>query len=118
MPLRRLPHINKRMVIAALKDKEYYDTITAELLKARQDFSDKLNAIEGILVYESDANFVYIKLVGYDVEKIKAIADRHGYLIRIFTGNNEKHLRITMGPKAMMDDLTQIMLEAFEAAKI
>ena len=118
MPLHRLPHINKRMAIAALKDKEYYNTITAELLKARQDFSDTLNAIDGILVYESDANFVYIKLVGYDVEKIKAIADQHGYLIRIFTGNNEKHLRITMGPKAMMDDLTKVMLEAIEAAKI
>ena len=118
MPLHRLPHISKRMAIAALKDKEYYDAITEELLKARQDFSDTLNAIDGVLVYESDANFVYIKLVGYDVEKIKAIADENGYLIRIFTGNAEKHLRITMGPKAMMDDLTKVMLKAIEAAKI
>lgn len=118
MPLHRLPHINKRMAIAALKDKEYYDRITAELLKARQDFSDTLNAIDGILVYESDANFVYIKLVGYDVEKIKEIAAEHGYLIRIFTGNSEKHLRITMGPKAMMDDLTKVMLEAIAEAKL
>ena len=118
MPLHRLPHISKRMAIAALKDKEYYDTITAELLKARQDFSDTLNAIDGILVYESDANFVYIKLVGYDVEKIKAIAAEHGYLIRIFTGNDEKHLRITMGPKALMDDLTKVMLEAIAVSKV
>lgn len=118
MPLHRLPHISKRMAIAALKDKEYYNAITAELLKARQDFSDCLNKIDGILVYESDANFVYIRLVGYDVEKIKANAAEHGYLIRIFTGNNEKHLRITMGPKTMMDDLTNVMLKAIREAKL
>lgn len=118
MPLHRLPHISKRMAIAALKDKEYYNAITAELLEARQNFSDALNAIDGILVYESDANFVYIKLVGYDVEKIKAIAAEHGYLIRIFSGNDEKHLRITIGPKALMDDLTKVMLNAIAASAI
>lgn len=118
MPLHRLPRISKRMAIAALKDKAYYDAITEELLKARQDFSDRLNAEEGVLVYESDANFVYIKLVGYDAEKIKSVAEDHGYLIRIFNGNNEKHLRITMGPKAMMDDLLKVMLEAIAVSKI
>lgn len=118
MPLHRLPHISKRMAIAALKDKAYYSRITAELLQARQEFSDRLNAINGIKVYESDANFVYIRLVGYDVEKIKAIAAEHGYLIRIFTGNDEKHLRITIGPKAVMDDLTGVMLKAIEASAI
>lgn len=118
MPLHRLPHISKRMAIAALKDREYYDVITAELLQARQDFSDTLNAIDGILVYESDANFVYIKLIGYDVEKIKAIAAEHGYLIRIFTGNDEKHLRITIGPKTLMDDLTNVMLDAIRCSRL
>lgn len=118
LPLHRLPHISKRMAIAALNDTEYYDRVTAELLATRENFSAQLNALPGILAYESDANFVYIKLVGYDVERIKAVVEKEGYLIRIFTGNEEKHLRITIGTKALMDKFTPLLVKTIQESKI
>ena len=118
LPLHRLPHISKRMAIAALNDTEYYDRVTAELLATREDFSAQLNALPGILAYESDANFVYIKLVSYDVERIKAVVEKEGYLIRIFTGNEEKHLRITIGTKALMDKFTPLLVKTIQESKI
>lgn len=118
MPLHRLSHIVKRMAIAALNDKEYYDTITAKLVNSREKFSKKLNEVPGVTVYESDANFVYIKLVGYDADKIKQKAEENGFLIRVFTGNNEKHLRITIGTEEMMDTLGDLMIRLLQESKI
>ena len=118
MPLHRLPHISKRMAVAALKDKEYYSQITKELIETREKFSVRLNEIDQIKVYESDANFVYVRLTGYDVEKIQKIVNDAGYLIRIFKSDNEKHLRITIGTKKMMEDFTLILINAINASKI
>lgn len=118
MPLHRLPHIVKRMAIAALEDDEYYDAIKAKILRARQNFSNALNAIEGVQVLESDTNFIYIRLKGYDVEAIQRVANENGYLIRIFVGNAEKHLRITIGTEEMMEELANILVPAIQAAKL
>ena len=118
MPLHRLPHIVKRMAIAALEDDAYYDDVAAKIIRARQAFSDALNQIEGVHVHKSDTNFVYIRLVGYDAEKIRRIANEHGFLIRIFMGNEEKHLRITIGTEEMMAELADILRDAFAAARL
>lgn len=118
LPLHRLPHIGKRMAIAALRDQSYYDRITAELIETREEFSSRLNALPGIRAYASDANFVYIRLVGYDVERIKAIVEENGYLIRIFTGNEEKHLRITIGTKALMERFTPLLIQTIRDSAI
>ena len=67
---------------------------------------------------ESDTNFVYIRLVGYDVDRVQRVVNEHGYLIRIFVGNAEKHLRVTIGTEEMMDELTEILLPAIQAAKL
>lgn len=118
MPLHRLPHIVKRMAIAALEDDEYYDSVKEKNLRARQKFSDALNQIDGVQVHESDTNFVYIRLIGYDVEQIQRVANEHGFLIRIFVGNAEKHLRVTIGTEEMMEELTRILVPAIKAAKL
>ena len=118
MPLHRLPHIVKRMAIAALEDDAYYDDIRAKIIRARENFSAVLNGIEGVQVLKSDTNFIYIRLVGYDAEKIRRIAAENGYLIRIFMGNQEKHLRITIGTEEIMEKLAQIMVDAFAASKL
>ena len=106
------------MAIAALEDQTYYDDIRAKIIRSRNIFRDTLNRIDGITVFESSANFVYIRAVGYNVENIRRIADDHGYMIRIFNSNNEKHLRITIGTEEMMAELTQILLDAIPASKL
>lgn len=118
LPLHRLPHIGKRMAVAALQDDEYYNDVTARLIASREQFRKALNAFPGVFVYPSDANFVYIRLRGYDAVRIREEAAKRGYLIRVFDGNEEKHLRITIGTEDLMRELTAALAELIPAAKI
>ena len=117
LPLHRLPHIGKRMAVAALRDTDYYDAVTAKLISSRERFRADLNTLPGVYAYPSDANFVYIRLRGYDAQRIKDEAARRGYLIRVFDGNAEKHLRITIGTEELMRDLTAALLQIIPAAR-
>lgn len=116
LPLHRLPHVCKRMAVAALNDDGYYDRVTAELIGSRERFREALNALPGVYVYPSDANFVYIRLKGYDAVKIREEAAKNGYLIRVFDGSPEKHLRVTIGTKDVMEGLTELLLKLIPEA--
>ncbi|MBQ1552860.1 MAG: histidinol-phosphate aminotransferase family protein [Clostridia bacterium] len=116
LPLHRLPHVCKRMAIAALRDDEYYGRVTAELIASRERFRRILNDVPGIYVYPSEANFVYIRLRGYDAVKIREEAAKNGYLIRVFDGSPEKHLRVTIGTKDVMEGLTELLLKLIPEA--
>lgn len=118
MPLHCVSRFSKRMAIAAFMDKEYYATITKELNEAKREFIDTLNQIEGVKAFESDSNFVYIRVAGYDAEKIKQTCQDKGFLFRIFVNNNEKHLRITMASKAIVHDLLDVLVPAIKDSKI
>lgn len=106
------------MAIAALNDSAYYEDIRARIICNREKLRERLNQIEGITAFESDANFIYIRTVGYDAEKICSIVKERGYLIRVFNGNNEKHLRITIGTEEMMEELTEFLLDAISNSRI
>ena len=117
LPLHRLPHVCKRMAVAALRDDAYYNDIAARLVASRERFRASLNALPGVFVYPSDANFVYIRLRGYDAVRIKDEAAKRGYLIRVFDGNEEKHLRITIGTEDLMRELTRALNEIIPASQ-
>ena len=117
LPLHRLPHVCKRMAVAALRDDGYYDGIAAKIAASRERFREALNALPDVYVYPSDANFVYIRLTGYDALRIKDEAQKRGYLIRVFDGNAQKHLRITVGTEELMRELTAALLEIIPAAR-
>jgi histidinol-phosphate aminotransferase len=118
MPLHRLPHINKRMAIAALKDDGYYDAITAKLIASREKLITDLNKLPGVTAFKSDSNFIYVRTKGYDPEKIKQICADNGYLVRIFTNGVEKHLRMTIATEDVMESFTKMLLKAFDEAKL
>ena len=104
LPLHRLPHISKRLAIAALNDEQYYNEITREAIDTREWFWRELSKIDGVHPFKSDANFLYVGLSGYDVEGIKKYMEDNGYLIRIFDSHGKQHLRITIAPREIMDD--------------
>ena len=118
LPLHRLPHVCKRMAVAALRDDAYYEGVAAKIVASRERFREALNALPDVYVYPSDANFVYIRLNGYDVLRIKDEAQKRGYLIRVFDGNAQKHLRITIGTEGLMRELTEALLRIIPAAKL
>lgn len=118
LPLHRLPHIVKRMAVAALGDDDYYNEIGAKIVASREELRRELNAIPDVYVYPSDANFVYIRLRGYDAVRIREEAAKRGYLIRVFDGNAEKHLRITIGTEELMRELTEELKKIIPASRV
>lgn len=104
LPLHKLPHIARRMAVAAIEDKAYYEEITNEIVHTREWFIRELNMIDGVKAFQSDSNFVYLSINICDVEKLKEYMKENGFLIRVFDDGTKKHLRITIAQKEIMED--------------
>ena len=103
LPLFRACGISRRIAIAAIKDKDYYQAMKAKSNSVREWFSDELNKIPGVRAYKSESNFVFIKLDNADADKVRAYMEENGLLIRLFTDKDALRLRITIGPKDIME---------------
>lgn len=103
LPLFRACGISRRIAIAAVKDREYYQKMKEESNAVRAWFSDELNKIPGVKAYKSESNFVFIKLDNADADKVRAYMEENGLLIRLFTDKDALRLRITIGPKDIME---------------
>ena len=103
LPLFRACGISRRIAIAAVKDREYYQKMKEESNTVRAWFSDELNKIPGVKAYKSESNFVFIKLDNADADRVRAYMEENGLLIRLFTDKDALRLRITIGPKDIME---------------
>ncbi len=103
LPLFRACGISRRIAIAAVKDREYYQKMKEKSNAVRTWFSDELNKIPGVKAYKSESNFVFIKLDNADADKVRAYMEENGLLIRLFTDKDALRLRITIGPKDIME---------------
>lgn len=103
LPLFRACGISRKIAVAALKDSEYYKKIKAETNHIREWFISELNGMENVRAYRSDANFVFVKLIGADAEKVRIFMEENDILIRLFTDRDVLCLRITVGPKDIME---------------
>ena len=103
LPLFRASGICRRIAKAALEDHEYYDKMRAETKEVREWFIDEPNTIHGVTAYKTGSNFVFIKLDNADPDKVRAYMEENGILIRLFTDKDALRLRITIGPKDLMD---------------
>lgn len=103
LPLFRACGISRRIAIEAIKDKEYYKKMKDEAVGVREWFYNKLNEIDGVKAYKSDSNFIFIKLENANADKVRAYMEENGLLIRLFTDKDALRLRITIGPKDIME---------------
>lgn len=103
LPLFRACGISRRIAIAAVKDREYYQKMKEESNAVRAWFSDELNKIPGVKAYKSESNFVFIKLDNADADKVRAYMEENGLLIRLFADKDALRLRITIGPRDIME---------------
>lgn len=103
LPLFRASGICRRIAKAALEDHAYYDQMRAETKEVREWFIDELNTIDGVKAYKTGSNFVFIKLDNADPDKVRAYMEENGILIRLFTDKDALRLRITIGPKDLME---------------
>lgn len=103
LPLFRACGISRKIAVAAIKDKEYYRKMKAETNAVREWFSSELNKISGVKAYKSESNFVFIKLENADANRVRAYMEENGLLIRLFNDKDVLRLRITIGPKDIME---------------
>ena len=112
LPLFRSSIISRNMAIAALKDKTYYDNLKKETIEVREWFFSKLKEIDGVLPYKSYSNFIFLHMDGYDVQKMKDWMDKNGILVRLFVDNSRLAMRITIGPRDIMEKALALFGEA------
>ena len=98
----RLPYnINVLTQLTALFALEHYDMLVGQaedIKKQRTYLASELNAINGIKVYESQANFILVK-TGQDARAIFEKLKQQGILIKCLSGSHpllENCLRITV----------------------
>ena len=74
-----------------------------ETIAVRNWFIHQLNVIDGVKAFESTSNFVFIRLEHADADKVRAFMEENNILIRLFTDGDALRLRITVGPKDIME---------------
>lgn len=112
LPLYQLPLATRRVAAAAVNDVDYYSRIGQELNEVKAEFVQKVNMMEGVHAYESASNFVFLDTSGYDLEAVRQFVYEKGFLIRSFTAGGEEHLRITMGPRDIIEPFFEVFKEA------
>lgn len=103
LPLFRASGISRKIAIAALEDKAYYDEMKNKTVEVRQWFIDELNKMEGVKAYQSASNYVFVHLQSADPERVRAYMEENNILIRLFVEKDNLRLRITIGPKDIME---------------
>ncbi len=103
LPLFRASGICRRIAKAAVEDRPYYEKMREETLSVTKWFTDELNKIDGVKAYKTGSNYVFIKLDNADADRVRAYMEENGILIRLFTDKDALRLRITIGPKDLME---------------
>lgn len=112
LPLFRENVISRRMAAAAIRDKAYYEEMNQEMCRVKTWFMDTLNRIPGIRVFQSDSNFVAVRIENKDLRKLKYLLEKNNILIRLFEDHGEIVARIAIALRDEMEKTAQI-IEAF-----
>jgi len=103
LPLFRASGISRKIAVEAIKDTGYYDRMRVETKSVRNWFINELNRLNGVKAYETGSNFVFVKLINADADRVRVFMEENGILIRLFTDKDALRLRITIGPKNIME---------------
>lgn len=103
LPLFRASGISRKIATAAIEDKEYYRAMKEKTNEIRDWFIKELNALDYVKAYQTEANFVFVKLDNADAEKVRAYMEENNILIRLFADKDALRLRITIAPKDIME---------------
>ena len=103
LPLFRASGISRKIAIAAVNDTGYYQKMKRQTNEIRDWFISELNKIDNVKAFQSESNYVFIKIVDVDADKVRAFMEENGILIRLFRDKDALRLRITIGPKDIME---------------
>lgn len=96
LPLFRESTLSRRMAVTAIQDTDYYNKMNTQLNKTKIWFTDTLNHMSGIRAFQSDCNFVAVKIEHVNMKELKDILEKDGLLIRLFEDNGDAIARVTI----------------------
>jgi len=117
LPLFRESSISRKMALAALQDKNYYETMNNELNETKLWFIDELNKIRGIRAFASYSNFVAVKAEQIDLHELQFNLKNVGIRIRLFVDGDECMARIAIAQKDVMERLVSFIKASAEQKK-
>ncbi len=109
LPLFRESSISRKMAVAAMHDKAYYEKMSGELNASKVYFLDELNRIQGIRAFQSCSNFVAVKIENVDMQKLREALKKEGILIRLFEDEKELVARIAIADKQTMEQTINLI---------
>lgn len=93
--------ISEQVALAALDSAGYYADLAQRLSRDRRRFYRLFRAIDGCEIYESEANFVLVKLPEAIIAGLKSDLLQQGLVIKFFTEPAFiNHARISLGTEA------------------
>lgn len=114
LPLFRECGISRKIAIAALEDHDYYAEMRLNTVEVREWFIRELAKIPSVKPFRSASNFVFIRLERGDAGKVRAYMEENHILIRLFTDSDTLRLRITVGPKNLMERVLYQLKKALQ----
>lgn len=109
-PLFGISYPAQLMAVAALSDKKYYDKMLAKMVCIREDFIKKVNELEHFSCYESEANFILIKIDKYTPSSVVRYLKENDYLVRDCCGYGlHHHIRISIGKENDMKQIYELL---------
>lgn len=109
LPLFRESKISRKIAMAALHDKSYYETMSKELCSIRTWFMEELNQIPGVRAFDSESNFVAVRINGMNMNYLKETLKQQGILIRLFNDSEDIIARIAIANKEVMKKTVDIV---------
>ncbi len=99
----KLNAVSERAAVHALRDTSFVEATAAAVMRERPYLADALRA-RGFTVYPSIANFLFVR-PPVDAAALTEALGRQGVHVRDFKGPLAEYLRITVGPRPLIDRL-------------
>ena len=112
----RVSNISRKMAVAALRDKGYYDELYQKITESRAFFVQAMNEIEGVKAFESASNFVFVHFDDVDVQALKDFLARNGFLVRLWTEGKELAMRVTLDTKETMSKVAHLVRDFMQGS--
>lgn len=109
LPLFRESSISRKMAVEAMHDKGYYEEMNRQLNKVKIWFIDSLNRLPNVRAFQSECNFVAVRIERADMKQLKDRLRENGLLIRLFEDRGEVVARISIAQKDIMEKTAHVI---------
>jgi histidinol-phosphate aminotransferase len=104
-----LGSLSVKGAVAALKDRDYFESSRQKIIGAREQLAKELTAM-GFQVAPSVANFIFVRHPNYDGAQLAQELRKRSIIVRHFKAPRiEQFLRITIGTREQCDILCQAL---------